>query len=40
MKGNGHLIPFFAALLVSGALFLLMDMAVMNMQGLNLLFEP
>mgnify|MGYP005665480165 FL=1 len=40
MKRNGYLVPFLAALVVSGALFLLMDMAVMNMQGLNLIFEP
>jgi hypothetical protein len=40
MKRNGYLVPFLAALVVSGALFLLMDMAVMNMQGLNLFFEP
>ena len=40
MKGNGYFIPFIAALVISGALFLLMDMAVMNMQGLNLFFEP
>ena len=40
MKRNGYLVPFLAALVVSGALFLLMDMAVMNMQGLTLFFEP
>ena len=40
MQNKGILIPFIAALLVSAVAFLLMDMAVMNMQGLNLFFEP
>lgn len=38
--GDGYFVPFVAALVVSGALFLLMDMALMNMQGLNLFFTP
>jgi len=40
MQSNGFLVPFAAAFLVSGAAFLLMDMAVMNMQGLDLIFQP
>ena len=40
IKRNSYLVPFVAAFLVSGASFLLMDMAVMNMQGLSLFFEP
>ena len=40
MRSNGYLVPFVAAFVVSGALFLLMDLGVMNMQGLNLFFEP
>jgi hypothetical protein len=40
IEGNGYLVPFVAAFLVSGAAFLLMDVAVMNMQGLNLIFQP
>ena len=40
MESNGYLVPFVAAFLVSGVAFLLMDIAVMNMQGLNLFFEP
>ncbi len=39
IESNGYLVPFVAAFLVSGAAFLLLDMAVMNMQGLNLFFE-
>ncbi len=40
MQSKDYLVPFIAAFVVSGALFLLMDMAVMNMQGLSLFFEP
>ena len=40
MESNGYLVPFVAAFLVSGVAFLLMDIAVMNMQGLSLFFEP
>ena len=40
IERNGDLVPFVAAFLVSGAAFLLMDMVVMNMQGLSLFFEP
>ena len=40
IEGNGTLVPFVAAFLVLGAAFVLMDMAVMNMQGLNLIFKP
>ena len=39
MKNNGYLVPFLAAFVVTGAAFLLMDVAVMNMQGLSLLFD-
>ena len=40
MKNNGYLVPFIAAFVATGAAFLLMDVAVMNMQGLTLFFEP
>ena len=40
MKNNGYLVPFIAAFVVTGAAFLLMDVAIMNMQGLTLFFEP
>ncbi len=40
IESNGTVVPFLIALLVSGAAFVLMDMAVMNMQGLNLIFKP
>jgi len=37
---KGYLLPFVAALVVWAVLFLLLDMAVMNMQGLSLAFHP
>ncbi len=36
---NSYLVPFFAVFLVSSLVFLLMDMAVMDMQGLSLIFQ-
>ncbi len=40
MESKGYLVPFVVALVVCGAAFLLMDVAVMNMQGLNLIYQP
>ena len=39
MNTKGYLLPFCAALVVCLAGFLLLDMAVMNMQGLSLIFH-
>lgn len=39
MDFKSHLVPFLGALAVCSALFLLLDMAVMNMQGLSLIFN-
>ncbi len=36
---NGYLVPFAAALIAFAAIFLLLDVAVMNMQGLSLIFH-
>ncbi len=36
---KGYLVPFLAAVVVCGAAFLLLDLALMNMQGLSLMFE-
>jgi hypothetical protein len=36
---NGYLVPFVAAFVVCAAAFLALDVAVMNAQGLTLLFE-
>jgi hypothetical protein len=40
MKLKGRLGPFLAAFVAFCVVFLLLDVAVMNMQGLNLIFEP
>ena len=40
MLVKGYLLPFAAAVVVWAVLFLLLDMAVMNMQGLSLAFHP
>ena len=39
MDIKGYLLPFAAALVVFTAAFLLLDTAVMNMQGLSLIFH-
>ncbi len=39
MDIKGYLLPFAAALVVFAAAFLLLDMAVMNMQGLSLIYH-
>lgn len=39
MEIKSYLAPFIVAFLVCGGVFLLLDMAVMNMQGLSLIFE-
>ena len=39
IESSGYLVPFVAAVVVSGVAFLLLDMVLMNMQGLNLFFE-
>jgi len=39
MDIKGYLLPFAAALVVFAVAFLLLDMAVMNMQGLSLIFH-
>ena len=40
IERSGYLVPFVVAVLASGAAFLLMDMVLMNMQGLSLFFNP
>ena len=40
MKVKGFVIPFAAAFLVFGAVFLGIDYAIMGMQGLSLFFQP
>ena len=35
-----YLVPFIAAFLVCGAVFLGIDYALMNLQGLSLIFQP
>jgi hypothetical protein len=39
MNIKGYLLPFVAALVVFAVAFLLLDAAVMNMQGLNLIYH-
>ena len=39
MEMKGRVLPFSVALVICGAAFLLLDLAVMNMQGLNLIFQ-
>ena len=39
MDIKGYLLPFAGALLVFAAAFLLLDTAIMNMQGLSLIFH-
>ncbi|MFQ5623445.1 MAG: hypothetical protein ACE5FS_08615 [Paracoccaceae bacterium] len=39
MDIKGYLLPFVVALLVFAVAFLLLDTAVMNMQGLSLIFH-
>lgn len=39
MDIKGYLLPFAAALVACAAAFLLLDIAVMNMQGLSLMFD-
>lgn len=39
MDIKGHVFPFVVALAACMALFVLLDMAVMNMQGLSLIFH-
>jgi len=36
---KNYLLPFAVAFVVFGALFLAVDIAIMNMQGLSLIFE-
>ncbi len=40
MQLRGYAIPFTAAFLVFGAVFLGIDYAIMGMQGLTLFFQP
>ena len=40
IESKGYLVPFVTAFLACAAAFLLMDLAVMNMQGLSLIFQP
>ena len=37
---KSYLLPFFVALIACAALFLLLDVGVMNLMGLTLLFDP
>ena len=37
---KGYVAPFFIAFTVCAALFLLLDLGVMNLMGLTLFFEP
>lgn len=37
---KSYLVPFCVALIACGALFLLLDLAVMNLMGLTLIFNP
>ena len=37
---KSYVAPFFIALTVCAALFLLLDLGVMNLMGLTLFFEP
>lgn len=39
VRSKGYLAPFAVAFVVCAAAFLLLDVAVMNMQGLSLLFD-
>ena len=39
MNAKGYVLPFVVALAVGAGAFLLLDMAVMNMQGLSLIFH-
>ena len=39
MDNKGYLLPFTGALVVFAIAFLLLDMAIMNMQGLSLIFH-
>ncbi len=39
MNVKGHFLPFVAALAVCLAAFLALDMAIMNLQGLSLVFH-
>ena len=39
MNAKDYLVPFSAAFVVFAAAFVLLDMAVMNMQGLSLIFH-
>jgi hypothetical protein len=36
---KSYVVPFFIALIVCAALFLLLDLGVMNLMGLSLFFE-
>lgn len=40
MKTGNPLITFLAAFVACAVLFVLLDLAVMNMQGLSLLYQP
>lgn len=39
MNMKGYVLPFVAALVVFAAAFIALDTLVMNMQGLNLIFQ-
>lgn len=39
MNIKSHILPFIAALVACAAAFLLMDIVIMNMQGLSLIFQ-
>jgi|TARA_B100000959_G_C14505371_1_gene428983 hypothetical protein len=39
MDFKNYLLPFLAAFVLSAAAFLLLDLAMMNLQGLSLIFE-
>ena len=39
MDTRGYILPFMVALAISAGVFLLLDTAVMNMQGLSLIFH-
>lgn len=37
---KGYVVPFIAAFLISGVIFLAVDIAIMNLQGLSLIYHP
>jgi hypothetical protein len=37
---KGHLVPYLVALVIFSGGFVLLDLALMNMQGLSLIFQP